>query len=251
MNAQQAPQGGSSGSVDVQTVDGPSVSALKPKVIKTADVSLGVTTSSFSRAFSEARDIADRFGGFNLDSSTSSTGRDSGSVRFRVPSDSFVPALNALENLSGWGHVRSEHISGQDVTSEYIDLKARRGNLASQRRVLLRLMDRAHTISDSIRIEDQLRSVQLQIEQIKGQLRYLNNETSYATISATISAGVPVAGKPSVLQRAWAQMSSVTSAVVAAILIGGAAATPIAILLLVGLVLYRILRPRISSIRQT
>lgn len=229
-------------------VPGAGLPPLQPKVIKTADVSVGVSHGNFGKAFNEARAVADRFGGYNIESSTSSAGRASGTIQLRVPSASFMPALNALEKLDGLGHLRSEQISGRDVTSEFVDLKARLGNLASQRRVLLRLMDRAKTISDSIRVEDQLRGVELQMEQIKGRLRYLDNEATFSTISATITTASPApAPKPNVFERAWDRMVSVSGAIFSAILIGAAAIAPIAALALLALLGYRVLRPRFSS----
>ena len=49
--------------------------------------------------------------------------------------------------------------------------------------VLRRLMNEAQTVSDTIAVENQLASVQGQIDEIQGRLRYLADQTALSTIT--------------------------------------------------------------------
>jgi hypothetical protein len=58
---------------------------------------------------------------------------------------------------------------------------------------LLDLMERATTIEQTLRVQNALDDVQLRIEQIQGELNLLDDQTSMATIEATLrEAGAPV-----------------------------------------------------------
>jgi hypothetical protein len=151
--------------------------------------------------------------------------------------------LSALERL---GHIDHENVSGQDVTSSYIDLKARLGNLATQRHVLLRLMDQASSIADTIRVEDKLTGVELEMEQIKGRLRYIDSQTTFGTITTRIAtvppSSTPQPG-PSVFATAGHNLVTVTGAILSSIVIGAATVAPVVALLVILLLLFRSIKP--------
>jgi hypothetical protein len=107
----------------------------------------------------------------------------SGQLTIRVPASAFEQAMS---DLRGLGSVEGQSISGQDVTSQFIDLAARLRTWQAQEAVLLRLMRRATSIESTLRVQNQLQDVQFRIEQIKGQLRLLDNQTSLATIDVSL-----------------------------------------------------------------
>jgi Domain of unknown function (DUF4349) len=147
------------------------------RIVKTADMTLVVPRSTFAQRFQAAMDVAARLGGFVQTSSTS--GRRSGELLMRVPAGRFNPALDALRAL---GTVDQQTVTGKNVTSQYIDLQARIRIAKARRKVLFGLMSKATTIEQTIRVQNALDDVQLQIEQLQGQLNVLNNQTSKATI---------------------------------------------------------------------
>jgi hypothetical protein len=219
---------------------------VKPSVIKTGEVRIEVSRGDFRQAMGEVVSIAGRYpGGFVL--STSVTGDDarSGTVVLRVPARSFEQALTAIEDL---GKVTREHVTGQDVTQEFIDLEARLRNFRAQEAVLLRLMDRANSVSDTIRVQGELQAVQLEIERLTGQLRYLEDQTSLGTLTVSLVETGAAAPKPGgTLQRAWAQALENSLGVVAAVIVGAGVVIPVALLVLVALLIVRGLVPRFTS----
>ena len=216
-----------------------------PSVIKTGYLKLTVSEDGFSEATQDAVALAGRFSGFVL--STSIEGKDSrsGTLVIRVPSDRFEELVNEVKNL---GDVRSESISGQDVTQEFVDLESRLRNLRAQEAVLLRLFDKATTVAATIRVQSELGRVQLESEQLRGRLRYLEDQTSLATLSITVAEkGVPDPATRGTLAKAWDRALEGALGVVAAVIVGAGTLLPVFLLILVGVAIFRQVRPRFTS----
>jgi hypothetical protein len=160
-----------------------SLPPIGPDIVKTAGISIEVQKGGFETAFNAATTIAGRYGGYVQDSSMRGIKAKAGELTIRVPASAFEQAMN---DLRGLGSVEGQSISGQDVTSQFIDLDARLRTWQAQEAVLLRLMQRATSIESTLRVQNQLQDVQFRIEQIKGQLRLLENQTSLATIDVSL-----------------------------------------------------------------
>jgi hypothetical protein len=95
-------------------------------------------------------------------------------------------------------------------------------------------MDRATSIEQTIRVQNALDETQLRIEQIQGQLRLLDDQTSFATITVDlheegVAAEVEAASIPNAFERAGAGFVGV----IAAIIIGIGYLLPLAAIALV------------------
>jgi hypothetical protein len=223
--------------------------AVSPSIIKTADVSVEVPSDEFRTAMQDITATAGRFGGFVVSTSTAGDDSRHGAIVLRVPSVDFESALASIEDL---GKVESEQVSGEDVTQEFVDLEARLRNLKAQESVLLGLMKEAQTIPASIRVQNSLSSVQLDIEQIQGRINFLEDRASMSTIAVDVTEhGAPVPTEPGLLAKAWGHAVDVTQAIVYAVVVSLGFIVPIG--LMVGLVYLalrlgmRSLRPRLGS----
>lgn len=216
---------------------------IGPAVIKTADLGLELERGRFRDALQEAIDVAAAHGGYVLSTSTAGDEARSGSLVMRVPAERFEQALSDLKDIAV--EVTSETVRGEDVTQQFIDLEARLRNLRAQEAVLLRLMDRAQSVSDTIQVQNQLTAVQLDIERVRGRLRYLEDQTAMSTISVSLrERGVPAPGRTGVLERAWERAIEVALRIVAALIVGVGAAVPLLALALLVVLAVRLLRPR-------
>jgi hypothetical protein len=216
---------------------------LGPSVIKTASMTLEIERDGLGDAVGRATEVVGRSGGFVLSSTVTGNPGTSATLVMRVPSERFE---ETLARLRGVGAIQREHISGEEVGQEFVDLEARLRHLQSQEAVLLRLMDQAATISDTIRVQDELRGVQLEIERIRGRLRYLRDQTALGTITVRlIEEGAPAA--VGTLGRAWDQAVEVFLGVISGLIVAVGFVVPITVLALLGLVGYRRLRPRLTS----
>ena len=87
-----------------------------------------------------------------------------------------------MSRLGRLGEVELEEQNGEDVTAEYIDLEARVDILTARRDVIQELMEEATTLSQTLQLQTKFDEVQLQLERMAGQLRFLDDQIAQATI---------------------------------------------------------------------
>ncbi len=208
-----------------------------PSVIKTAEIALEIERGEFKAALQQATAVASAEGGFVLSSGVEGREARRGSIVLRIPSDRFEAALTSLRDL---GSVERERVSGEDVGQEFVDLEARLRNLRAQEAVLLRLMNEAQTVTDTIRVQKELTGIQLEVEQIRGRLRYLHDQASFGTISVSMAeAGVVAPGEPGIIAQAWERAVEGFLAVIGGLITALGVLVPIAVLALLGWVVIR------------
>ena len=218
---------------------------IGPNVIKTADLRVEVRRNTLRDAVGEVTAVAGRHGGFVLSTHVSGAGARSGVLVVRVPAERFEVALSEIRGLGT--KVLDENIAGEDVSQEFIDLEARLRNWRAQEVVLLRLMDRAQSVTDTIRVQRELQQVQLEIESIRGRLRYLQDQTTMSTISVGLREAGAVPGRPGTLAKAWEQAVQTFLAIVSGAIVAAGALLPFALLMLVGVIVFRLVRPRLGT----
>jgi hypothetical protein len=208
-------EGGSAagGAGDTDAFSGAEAPAVGPTIIKTANLGVEVERGGFEDAMSSMTEIAASHGGFVVTSNRSGEDARRGSVTVRIPADGFESALGEVRSL---GVVQHETVSGKDVGQEFIDLEARLRNLHATEAVLLRLFDEATSVSDTIRIQNELTGIQLEIERLEGRLRYLQDQTDLGTITVALAEeGDSAPGRfGSAFDRAWDGILAVLSGVV-------------------------------------
>jgi len=215
------------------------------KIIKDGQIAVTIDTGTFKAKAGSVAHIAAVNGGSILSSSTE--GGDSGSFTLRVPAANFDKAMLQLAQL---GSVDSSASQGQDVTAQYVDLKAHMKIYLSRRHVLFGLMDKATTIGQSLTLQNQLDQVQLKIDQIQGQINYINKQTAESTIKVDMhEPGAAVAQSPDTvdnpsLGHAWDRAVQGLLNVIAATLIGLGYLLPLLIVAGIVLLVVRFVRRR-------
>lgn len=231
--------GAAAGSADESAVEvgAAPLPGLGPSVIKTAELTLAVERGEFKTALQRATTVASTEGGFVHSSSVEGEQGRRGTIVLRIPSDRFEAALASLRDL---GTVERERVAGQDVSQEFVDLEARLRNLRAQEAVLLRLMGRAQTVADTIQVQKELTDIQLEMERIRGRLRFLEDQTSYGTISISMAeAGVAAPERPSIIAQAWERGVEGFLSVIGGLITAMGVLLPIAVLGIVGWVVVR------------
>jgi Domain of unknown function (DUF4349) len=151
------------------------------KIVRDGTISLSVPDGSFGTKVARVVAIAHANGGFVLSSQTE--GSTTGTLTIRVPAAHFDDAIGQVGAL---GTVESSSVTGKDVTNEFVDYRAHLQNLAGRRTVLRSLLARTTTIGESLTVENVLQDVQLQIDQIHGQLRFLNDQVAESTLTVDL-----------------------------------------------------------------
>jgi hypothetical protein len=220
-------------------------------VVRTATLSVQVGDDGFQAAFDTASLVAGKYGGFVESSSTAGTKVRRGDLLIRVPADRFDEAMRDLRAL---GTVERQELAGRDVSAEFVDLEARLRTWEAQEAVLLDLMADATSIEATLRVQRELQDVQLRIEEIEGQLRFLRNRTDLATIQVSLhEPGVAITTKPGPTTRpslaeAWEKAIDGFLAICYAIVVGLGYLLPLsALALLLWLGVRRFFQPRAST----
>ncbi len=184
-----------------------------PLVIRQAQLTVSVTSGSFDSKLTDVRHLVELEQGFiagtdaQVNPQLSDDRIRTGVISFMVPAKNFDETIDALAKL---GKVQNEHISGQDVSAQYVDLQARLANAEAQRNAMAALLQRAQSVNDIIAIQNQLGQITQQIEQLKGQIQYLDHNTSFSTVTVNIvEAGAPA---PAAANDNWGFVTAISDA---------------------------------------
>lgn len=135
---------------------------------------------SYGEAQTKLRDLAALSGAFILQfTETTNSNEKSGNYTIKVAAKGFASFLDGLEKISP---SMQRSVQGQDVTEEYVDLDARLKAKQTVEARLLAFMDKAQKTEDLVAFSNELSKVQTEIEQIKGRMRYLDQNVALSTI---------------------------------------------------------------------
>ena len=168
-------------------VDVAKQSSLRVEEVGTIHLTVG--GKHFQSTLSQLTDFATTDGGF-VASTQSHMGTkathsySTGSIILQVPERNFTMLVDQVRHA---GDATSVQTSATDVTGQYVDLRARIAASEVSRAQYLKIMTRTNSIGGILAVQDQLNSIQSQIEQMQAQLNLLNTETTYATLTVAVS----------------------------------------------------------------
>jgi hypothetical protein len=154
------------------------------RIVKTGQLDLQVPKGEVTHTIGRLTALAGLERGYISDSSSSEGDvAPGGQVTMRVPVNSFEQTVTRAR---GYGRVLSLETAGVDVTSKYVDLKARIRALDATRHTFLTLLAKAQTIGETLAVQDRVTQVQTQIEQLQGQVKVLRNQSAMSTLTITV-----------------------------------------------------------------
>jgi len=110
------------------------------------------------------------------------------SIQFKVPAADYQSTLAALSAL---GAKRSETQQAQDVTGTVADVNSRVASAEAAIAQLRKLLSHAGTVGGLLTVQEQINQEEASLEALQSQQRALARETSYATISMTVTGPPP------------------------------------------------------------
>ncbi|MEF2965312.1 DUF4349 domain-containing protein [Paenibacillus sp. M1] len=181
--SEQAAAGGDSGSAAAGFQGSNTALGLNKKLIYRANVTMEV--KDYGKAQSEIRNLITLTGGYIVEfSETKSEYELGGNFILKVPADGFSPFLDRLAQLQPESLQQS--IEGQDVSEEYVDLESRLKVKQAMEARYLKFVGEATKTADLVEFANELERIQTEIEQIKGRMRYIDNNVSFSTIEIRV-----------------------------------------------------------------
>jgi len=137
-------------------------------------------------ALGEVEDIAGDLGGYVVESNVSRYDEGAqATVTLRVPAEDFSTALDRIRDLAV--EVRNSSTSADDVTEEYVDLQSRQLHLEATEDRLLDFLEEAEDTEAALTVFEQLEQIQMELEQVKGKIQYLEQSAAMATIRVSLT----------------------------------------------------------------
>ncbi|MEO0326593.1 MAG: DUF4349 domain-containing protein [Myxococcota bacterium] len=109
-------------------------------------------------------------------------------IVIRVPAAQFEAALAEVQEL---GDVVTRQVDVQDVGEEFRDVETRIRTLEQMQERLAELLAAADDVQAALAVEQQLERITLQLETLKGRLRFLSDQVAFSTISVRFAERAP------------------------------------------------------------
>lgn len=174
------------------------------KIVTTGTLSLVVGKSVLGHVVAELQAIATSLGGYVSTSNVALAGSSrGGTVVLGIPAGEFQKAVGKAESL---GTLRHLSTTATDVTGQVADLGAQVNALEAARTQLEALFARAGSIQALLLVQNEISSVQSQIQQLQAQQRVLANEISFSSLTVSLTVPITVhvaAAAPSRFSKAW------------------------------------------------
>jgi len=107
-------------------------------------------------------------------------------ITIRVPAAKLDEALAAIKKDAV--DIDHENISGQDVTSEYVDLQSRLEAKQVAEKKLTEILNKADQTEDVLAVYTQLQQIETDIEVLKGQIKYYEESAALSSINVQLIA---------------------------------------------------------------
>ena len=169
-------------------------------VVMTGEVTL--TSTDLEKVRGEVDDLMAALGG-NVDNEQTSNdakGRiERSTLVLRVPVDKFTVAKKALMAM---GKLKTSDVSAKDVSTQVIDIDERVQTLQASLDTLQSFQRTAKDVKDLLDYEEKITARQSELQSLKAQQAYLDDQTSMATITLSLSVPDKYVPPPGALEDA-------------------------------------------------
>ena len=107
-----------------------------------------------------------------------------GTLTIRIPAEKLNEFVDKVTEQS---NIISSNETSDDVTLRYVAIQSRISALETEQTRLLELLAKAESTQDLLEIEERLTEVRTELEDITSQLRVMDNQVNYGTVTLTVS----------------------------------------------------------------
>jgi hypothetical protein len=145
---------------------------------------ISLETDDIDGTINKIRSLAEDSGGYVAGTSRSMIGNQTtADITIRIPQNNF---RSVIDDIMNYGRVIDERTTSEDVTEQYIDLKARMKNLEILEDSLADLLNRTATVEEILKVEQELARIRGEIDSLQGQLNYLERNVTLSMITVSL-----------------------------------------------------------------
>jgi len=155
------------------------------KIERDGQIGIQVPNGTFTKNVAAVTRVAVSNGGMVLASSTQN--EKTGTFTLRIPAKHFDVAMLRLRALGvSPSSILYQDVTGQDVTAQYVNLKAQLSIAQGTKARLEGLQATAASVGEILSLGSQIDRVELGIEQLQGQIKYIDNQVAESSIKVEI-----------------------------------------------------------------
>ncbi len=152
------------------------------------NINMDAETTDFDHLIAQLQQKTQSLGGYVESSYVNGNSYDTENSRYasltlRIPkakTEDFLGTIGEMANVTS----RSENV--EDVTLTYTDLKSHVEALQAEQEQLMKLMEQAKTVEDTMSIQSRLTDVRYELESYMSQLKVYDNQVDYDTVTISI-----------------------------------------------------------------
>jgi len=135
------------------------------KIVRTGTIAIEVP--DIGKALDQVTGVAAQFNGYVVNSNQyGETNTPYGNISIRVPAGKFDDAFQKIKDIAN--KVTNESTNSQDVTEQYVDLKAQLHNFEATETQYLELLKKADTVKDMLEVQRELSNVRSSSKEQRG-----------------------------------------------------------------------------------
>jgi archaellum component FlaC len=194
-----------------QNIQTPAIPRQQAQLIK--KVAMGIVVESVDKTIAKVTEIINQQQGDLIklieNQPKNELSRHTATIQLRVPFQGLETTLNELSKL---GSVKSRNITAEDVGTRIVDFQAQLSNLRRTEANLQKIMDKTGSVRDTLSVSRELSNVRDSIERIDAQLKNIQNQVAYSTVTLNVEAAVssknPQRGFGLQVQESWNKSTS-------------------------------------------
>lgn len=186
-NVTSEPAAAGDASAPSELAYGPSVLDPARYLVRTGDMTVVVDKGGVPEAAGRVGSIAAGYNGY-VTNSQITVPRDGqrpfATVTVKVPSRNYDQAIARFGEL---GKVDSLNTATDDVTAQFVDVKARLNHYRAVEHRLLGFLTKATTVGEALTVQREIDATQLQVEELSAQLKAMRNQVVFGTLSVALT----------------------------------------------------------------
>lgn len=153
------------------------------KIVRT--VSLTIATTDFDPDYDAILSLTQDKNGYASSASIfeQQSGRRNASFELRIPAENLDSFLSGLQGI---GRTTNRYETATDMTAQYTDTQLRFETQQDKMTRLQELLLKADTVEDLLAIESEIAETQYQLDSLQSSLLYIDRQVDYATVSVNL-----------------------------------------------------------------